>query len=184
MALCTVTGKLVNPDGSALSGASIVFTLQAPGKDIPKQPGADDVMPFTTPTATSAADGTFSIQLIGNDQIQPAGSTYLATFKSGNSSLQVTYSITGSNFDLTSAVPVGSTGYVSPYTPANVLLAAQPSTPGNFSIAHGLGRVPNGAFVMMTSGGQIWFQSPLMFDGNDVYLVASDAGVSAKIFVW
>jgi hypothetical protein len=36
----------------------------------------------------------------------------------------------------------------------------------------------------MTSGGAIWFQAAGMFDGTNVYLVASDKGVTGKVQVW
>jgi hypothetical protein len=63
-----------------------------------------------------------------------------------------------------------------------VMLA--PAAPGNFSVAHGLGRAPIGAQLRMTSGGAIWWQSPTDMDAANLYLVASDAGVTAKIVVW
>lgn len=51
--------------------------------------------------------------------------------------------------------------------------------PGNFTVAHGLGFAP--AFVMleMSSGGNIWLQKPTAFDATNLYLTASDAGISA-----
>ncbi len=59
-----------------------------------------------------------------------------------------------------------------------------PSAPGNFSVAHLLGRVPLGAIIRMTSGGAIWFQSPTDMDAGNLYLVASDAGVTGKAVLW
>jgi hypothetical protein len=59
-----------------------------------------------------------------------------------------------------------------------------PSAPGNFSVPHLLGRTPIGAHVRMTSPGAIWWQSPTDTDGVNLYLVASDAGVTAKVQVW
>jgi len=55
---------------------------------------------------------------------------------------------------------------------------------GNFSLAHHLGRTPCGALIYPTSGGALWFQSPTMFDATNLYLVASDAGVTAGVQVW
>jgi len=63
-------------------------------------------------------------------------------------------------------------------------VAASPAAPGNFMLPHGLGRTPVGAVIQMTSGGAIWFQATGMFDGTNVYLVASDAGVTGKVQVW
>ena len=59
-----------------------------------------------------------------------------------------------------------------------------PSAAGNFSVAHLLGRTPAGALIQMTSGGAIWFQPATMYDGTYLYLVASDAGVTAKVQIW
>jgi len=56
--------------------------------------------------------------------------------------------------------------------------------PGNFSVAHGLGRVPNGATPpAMTAAGIIRFQAA-RFDVTNLLLSASDAGLTARIFVW
>jgi hypothetical protein len=63
-------------------------------------------------------------------------------------------------------------------------LAVNAAAPGNFSLLHKLGRVPLGATICMTSGGQIWFQPAPMFDATSLYLVASDAGLTASIEVW
>ena len=59
-----------------------------------------------------------------------------------------------------------------------------PTAPGNFTVPHLLGRVPVGAQIRMTSPGAIWWQTPADVDGVNLYLVASDAGVTAKVQVW
>ena len=59
-----------------------------------------------------------------------------------------------------------------------------PTAPGNFTVPHLLGRTPVGAHIRMTSPGAIWWQSPTDVDGVNLYLVASDAGVTAKVQVW
>ncbi len=63
-------------------------------------------------------------------------------------------------------------------------VALEPAAPGDFSVAHGLGRVPKGASIRMTSSGAVWWQSSTGMDSTYLYLVASDAGVTAKITVW
>jgi hypothetical protein len=63
-----------------------------------------------------------------------------------------------------------------------VEVSLAPSSPGNFTVAHGLGVTPTSALIQMTSGGQVWFQST-RFDGTNLYLVASDAGVTGKVVV-
>ncbi len=59
-----------------------------------------------------------------------------------------------------------------------------PTAPGNFTVPHLLGRTPIGAHVRMTSPGTIHWQSPTDMDDVNLYLVASDVGVTAKVQVW
>ena len=54
---------------------------------------------------------------------------------------------------------------------------------GSLNVAHHLGRAPLGALICMTSSGGVWFQSS-MWDGTNLYLVASEAGVTAKVLLW
>jgi len=63
-------------------------------------------------------------------------------------------------------------------------IALTPLGPGNFSVSHLLGRMPIGAHIRMTSPGAIWWQSPTDVDALNLYLVASDAGVTAKVQIW
>jgi hypothetical protein len=62
-------------------------------------------------------------------------------------------------------------------------LSLAPAAPGNFSLAHLLGRAPLGAVVQMTSSGSIWFQ-PTLFDATHVYLVSSAGGITGKVQLW
>ena len=55
---------------------------------------------------------------------------------------------------------------------------------GNFTVQHYLGRTPKGALIQMTLGGQIYFQTPTMYDGTNLYLVGSDSGLTAKVMLW
>ena len=72
-------------------------------------------------------------------------------------------------------------------TPATSLFGQIPvsaAAPGNLIVPHLLGRPPVGAHIRMTSPGAIWWQSPVDTDGVNLYLVTSDAGVTAKVQVW
>ena len=62
-------------------------------------------------------------------------------------------------------------------------LGVTSSTPGAFSLPHGLSAAPSRIEILMISAGAIWAQSPA-FDGANVYLEASDTGVTAKILVY
>jgi hypothetical protein len=73
---------------------------------------------------------------------------------------------------------------VTPATPLFGQLLAVPTAPGNFVVPHLLGRAPVAANIRMTSPGAIWWQSPTDTDDVNLYLVASDSGVTAKVQVW
>lgn len=64
------------------------------------------------------------------------------------------------------------------------MVSVAPVNPGNFTVPHLLGRTPIGALVLMTSSGAIWFQAAPLFDGTNLYLVASQGGITAKVQVW
>jgi hypothetical protein len=63
-------------------------------------------------------------------------------------------------------------------------ISLAPGSPGNFTIAHGLGKVPAIATIRMTSSGAIWPQTPTPFDSTNLYLTASDGGITGKAEVW
>ncbi|MEJ2008635.1 MAG: hypothetical protein P8Z30_10855, partial [Acidobacteriota bacterium] len=63
-------------------------------------------------------------------------------------------------------------------------LQVAPGAAGEFTFLHLLGRTPVGALIQMTSSGAIWFQSSTLYDNTNLYLVASDAGVTAKVQIW
>ena len=69
-------------------------------------------------------------------------------------------------------------------TPLFGQIPVAPTGPGPFSVPHLLGRLPIGAQIRMTSPGAIWWQTPTDVDALNLYLVASDAGVTAKVQVW
>lgn len=63
-------------------------------------------------------------------------------------------------------------------------IALAPGAAGNFQLAHGLGKTPVAMIIRMTSAGAIWEQSPTPYDATDIYLVASDAGITGVAEVW
>ncbi len=84
-------------------------------------------------------------------------------------------------------VVVSSATQVTSVTQATTIfgkVSAAPGAPGNFTVPHLLGRTPIAAHIRMTSPGAIWWQSPTDVDDLNLYLVASDAGVTAKVQVW
>jgi hypothetical protein len=71
--------------------------------------------------------------------------------------------------------------YAGGLSPTSVVLA--PTEPGNFTVAHGLSGTPAAVTIEMTSGGQIWFQTE-RYDATNLYLVASDSGLTGFAQVW
>ena len=63
------------------------------------------------------------------------------------------------------------------------ILTETSSTPGLFSVPHGLLSTPSRISIFMLSGGQIIAQTPA-FDATNVYLDASDIGITALISVY
>ena len=63
-------------------------------------------------------------------------------------------------------------------------ISLSPSAPGNFTVPHLLGRTPLCAVFQKTSAGDIWFRSGTKYDGTNLYLVASAAGVTATVVIW
>ncbi len=55
---------------------------------------------------------------------------------------------------------------------------------GNLTVKHGAGCKPSRVSVEMTSGGHFWFQKPVSYDETNLYLVASDEGLTARVLVW
>ena len=54
------------------------------------------------------------------------------------------------------------------------------TTPGNFTVAHGLGSIPASVVIVITTGGAVWFQT-VRYDATNVYLVASDTGLTGYV---
>ncbi|MGD0697180.1 MAG: hypothetical protein ABSB82_20365 [Terriglobia bacterium] len=66
--------------------------------------------------------------------------------------------------------------------PTFITLVLSNQGPGNFTLQHGLGRMPIGV-IILPIGGTVWGQHTPFFDPTNLYLVASDV-VSGKVIVW
>ena len=63
-------------------------------------------------------------------------------------------------------------------------IAFTTSAPGPFSLPNPLGIIPGSVIFELTSGGAVWFSTPVRYDANFLYLVASDAGVSGFAIIY
>jgi hypothetical protein len=66
---------------------------------------------------------------------------------------------------------------------ASVTIPFDTTAPGDFTLAHNLGLVPTTVIFEFTDGGTVWFQTP-RFDSTNLYLVASDAGVTGIVIIY
>jgi len=58
------------------------------------------------------------------------------------------------------------------------------TAPGNFTLPHNLGVIPGSVIFEFTTGGSVWFQSPLKWDANNLYLIASAPGISGYAVIF
>ena len=66
---------------------------------------------------------------------------------------------------------------------ANATIPFDTTAPGDFTLAHNLGIVPSTVIFQFTDGGTVWFQ-PVRYDATNLYLVASDAGVTGVVIIF
>ena len=66
---------------------------------------------------------------------------------------------------------------------ASITIPFTTTAPGNFTLAHNLGMIPVTVIFEFTIGGTVWFQTP-RFDANNLYLVASDTGITGDAIVY
>ncbi|HEX5411760.1 MAG TPA: carboxypeptidase-like regulatory domain-containing protein, partial [Terriglobia bacterium] len=113
----TVTGTVRDSAGKAVSGASISFRLINIGRgNVARDSGTSIVAPAVV-TVSSGSDGTFSLTLVGNDSITPAGTLYEVVIRGqGFTYGPFDYSITGASADLNSLTPEATY----PNTPSQV----------------------------------------------------------------
>ncbi len=116
----------------------------------------------------------------------PASSTSYLFYNSTNGFYYQPGSVGTSTGDALIGQVVTSASAVTAVTQATKIygqVSVASAVPGNFSVPHLLGRAPLGAVIQMTSSGAIWFQVA-MFDGTNLYLVASSSGLTAKVQLW
>ena len=121
----TITGTCLSLFGS--STGSVSATLTNYGQ---LQPTVSGVGVITTLTVSSAVGSTFSIQLWGADQVTPANTYYIFSFKNANGQVvsTVSYQIlvaNGSTQDISTVTPMVTN--LAPYSAAGNLIFATPN---------------------------------------------------------
>jgi len=179
---CTISGNLEDLT-SADNQGYVLFDLVNFTDNIPRVIGTAALVSNHYEFQADAS-GVVSGTLWGNDSIDPAGTLYRVSVLDDTRVVVETdtFNITGNSWNLNTAVP--SPVPPMPTTQDYVIVGVTSSAAGNFTVGHSLGKLPTFASVKMTSGGFLWFQSPTNYDKANLYLVASDASVTADIFVW
>src|SRR4249920_2926389 len=84
-----VTGKLISVSTGEKPGGTIDFQLCGYGSQFPRALASGAQLgsicaPQSLRAASAPADQSFTVNLIGNDLISPAGTYYVATVRNGN----------------------------------------------------------------------------------------------------
>jgi hypothetical protein len=177
-----VTGTFLDADGNPIVGLSVEFALTNYGNDMPRLQGVGIIMP-TRISAITDANGKISVTLPGNDTITPVGTYYSLTISGlTEDAIERDYLFSGASADISDLTPENAVPVAAPPIPS-VTIDVAPTAQGDFQVAHGLGRTPSGVSLYLTSGILLYFQTPVMWDENFIYLVASNSG-SGKAVVW
>lgn len=108
---CTVTGNLRQLSNGVIAQGQVIFELANIGAGNPITVSGTGIFPNLKYVAQSAADGSFTQALWGNDNISPANTIYNVTYRDslGNEVGPIQYSITGSSANLNSAAAASTT---------------------------------------------------------------------------
>lgn len=108
---CTVTGTLNQLSGGLIGQGKILFQLTNIGTGNPIGVTGTSIIPQLTYSILTAQNGTFTVSLWGNDNINPVNTLYSVTFfdSLGNSMGPVLYSITGASVNLNTLAAVSTT---------------------------------------------------------------------------
>ena len=190
-----LTGYEADQDANwALLDASIAFTSDLPTSDL----GINGVVSgFTLSTSANLTPGlTIGVLYARGLRYAPATAPALGAapasatsylFYSSAAFYYQSSPVAATSGDALIGQVVSSATAVTAVIQASKLFGAlslAPGAAGNFTVQHFLGRAPVGVALRMTSGGAIWFQNPTDLDATNLYLVASDAGVTGKAVLW
>lgn len=108
---CIVSGNLLQLSNGIIANGQIIFELANIGTGNPITIPSTGIFPALKYMVTSAADGSFTQAIWGNDNISPMNTIYNVTFRDscGNEVGPIMYSITGATADLNTISAVSST---------------------------------------------------------------------------
>jgi len=108
---CLVYGNLQSLSGGAIAQGTVIFELGNIGAGNPIGISGTSLFPNLKYTVQTAGDGSFNVNLWGNDSINPANTIYNVTYRDsfGNEVGPIQYLIQGVACDLNATIPVTST---------------------------------------------------------------------------
>jgi len=132
---CVVTGNLEQLTGGAITKGSVRFKLINFGVGNPVGVMGITVFPWNVYIVVSDVTGFFTVNLWGNDVINPANTLYLVTYydEKGDSLGDVQYSIVGPSFNMNTATPVA--GAIPPVLTSGGYASGAAVTAANFTFA-------------------------------------------------
>jgi hypothetical protein len=153
-----------------ITGTAVCFAV-APSVIVPLAPSA--------PGDFSVPHGLGSSPALALVQMTSSGAVWFQPAQWDGTNIYLTASDAGIT---AKAIVWASVPALGPLNFNRVSLA--PGSPGNFTVAHGLGQTPTLVLIRMTSNGVIWLQSPTGYDATNLYLVASDASITGEAECW
>lgn len=135
----TVSGHLLNPDGSAPTNAKVCFSLQQFAPNVPRISGTTAIIQMRNfCVAASTVDGSFSTVLYRNDFVSPAGTFWRVDyFYNGIQQSSASYLVNAATFNLDSATPLSTTPLAGPnQLITQSYLCSQPTAATTWSCVH------------------------------------------------
>jgi hypothetical protein len=107
---CVVSGNLQTLTSGQIAQGRVIFQLTNIGTGNPINVIGTAIFPALVLSVETDSTGAFSTQLWGNDNINPANTLYLVTYRDslGNQVGPIQYLITGATFNLNTAAATGS----------------------------------------------------------------------------
>jgi hypothetical protein len=107
---CTVSGNLQALTSGQIAQGRVIFQLANIGTGNPVGVSGTSIFPALVYSVMTGPDGSFSVSLWGNDNINPLNTLYAVTFRDpqGNEIGPVLFNLTGATANLNSAIPVNN----------------------------------------------------------------------------
>lgn len=176
---CVVSGNLQTLTSGQVAQGQITFQLTNIGTGNPIGVTGTSIFPSLKYVVLSAPDGSFSISIWGNDNINPANTLYAVTFRDvqGNEVGPIQYSIIGATANLNTLAAVSTTLPPVLVTGGNLALAISSQgvsfTASNFATLY---RITTGASTITAT-----LPTAVGFAGQSLIFKKVDAGAGTAV---